>query len=112
MEDHTTDRVRTAIEQSGINIDNRPVEEQITHILDKLKTIIPLKIETKKLKITIPATHTGRAYTVVKDLKEKEEWLNNGDLLCVINVPAGMQMDFYDKINGATHGSAIVEEVK
>ena len=109
---HTTDRVKTAIEQAGINVDNRPLEEQITTIMDKLKTIIPLKMETKKLKITIPAMYSGRAYSIVKDLKEKEEWLNNGDLLCVINVPAGMQMDFYDKLNGATHGAAIAEEIK
>lgn len=109
---HTSDRIKSAIEQLGINIDNKPVEEQIMPILDKLKTVIPIKIETKKIRVTIPAAHTGRAYTVVKDLKENEEWLNNGDLSCVINVPAGMQMEFYDKLNSATHGSAIAEEVK
>jgi ribosome maturation protein SDO1 len=109
---HTTERIKSAIEQTGINIDGRPIEEQITYILEKLKVIIPLKMETKKLKVTIPASHTGKAYTVVKDLKEREEWLNNGDLLCIINVPSGMQMDFYDKLNGATHGAALVEEIK
>ncbi|MEK6919312.1 MAG: ribosome assembly factor SBDS [Nanoarchaeota archaeon] len=109
---HTIERVKTAIEQAGVNVDNRPIEEQITHIMDKLKVIIPLKMETKKIKVTIPASYSGRAYSIVKDLKEKEEWLNNGDLLCVVNVPAGMQMDFYDKLNGATHGAAIAEEIK
>ncbi len=109
---HTQERIKLALEQSGVNIDNRSVEEQISGIMEKLKEVIPIKIETKKLKITIPATHTGRAYTVVKDFKEKEEWLNNGDLLCVVNIPSGLQMDFYDKLNGVTHGAALVEEVK
>ncbi len=109
---HTTERIKLALEQSGVNIDNRSVEEQISTIMDKLKEIIPIKIETKKLKVTIPAAHTARAYMVVKNFKEKEEWLNNGDLSCIINVPSGLQMDFYDKLNGVTHGAALVEEVK
>ena len=109
---HTQERIKLALEQSGVNIDNRTVEEQISTIMEKLKEVIPIKIETKKLKVTIPAAHTARAYIVVKSFKEKEEWLNNGDLLCIINVPSGLQMDFYDKLNGVTHGAALVEEVK
>ena len=41
-----------------------------------------------------------------------EEWLGNGDLKVVVNVPAGLQMEFYDKINAATQGSVLSEEVK
>jgi ribosome maturation protein SDO1 len=109
---HTSDRIKNALDEIGINVDNRPIEEQIPAVMDKLKVILPIKIETKKLKVTIPSIYTGKAYSVVKDLKEKEEWLNNGDLLCIVNVPAGLQMEFYDKLNGATHGSSVVEEIK
>ncbi|MBI2630062.1 ribosome assembly factor SBDS [Candidatus Pacearchaeota archaeon] len=104
--------IQDSIKQAGINIDNQPVDRQINGILAKLKVIIPIKIETKRLKILIPAVHTGKAYGVIGDYKEKEEWLGNGDLSCVINLPAGLQMEFYDKLNAITHGSAIVEEIK
>jgi hypothetical protein len=30
----------------------------------------------------------------------------------VVSVPAGMIMDFYDKLNGVTHGAAITEEIR
>jgi len=30
----------------------------------------------------------------------------------VVNVPAGLVMDFFDKLNSATHGSATSEEIK
>jgi len=109
---HTAERIKMAIDQAGINVDNKPLEEQIHSILDKLRPIIPIKVETKKLKVTIPSSYTGKAYSVVKDFKEKEDWMNNGDLICIINIPAGMQMDFYDKLNGVAHGAAVVEEMK
>jgi len=109
---HTPERIKTVIEQSGVNIEDKPIEEQMPKVLDKIKTIIPIKVETKTLKITIPAEHTGRAYAIVKDFKESEKWKDNGDLECLIKLPAGMQMDFYDKLNNITHGAAIAEEIK
>lgn len=109
---HTPERIERAIEQAGINIENKPVNEQMSRIISDLRKVLPIKIETKKLSVKVPAIHTGKVYSLLKEYKEKEEWLNNGDLLCVINLPAGMQMDFYDKLNSVTHGSAVVEEIK
>ena len=69
-------------------------------------------MEMKKVKITIPAVQTGQAYGAVSQYKETENWLDNGDLEMVVNVPAGIIMDFYDKLNSVTHGSAVAEELK
>jgi ribosome maturation protein SDO1 len=109
---YTPDLIKISIEKAGVNVDNRPVEEQIAKIIDKLRPILPVKIETKKLQIRVPAVNTGKVYGLLTDYKEKEEWMSNGDLQVVINLPAGMQMSFYDKLNAITHGSAIVTELK
>jgi ribosome maturation protein SDO1 len=109
---HTPTRIEESIKKAGVNVDNRPIDQQIPEILKKLMPLIPIKIETKRLKIVIPAIHTGKAYSLLQEYKEKEEWLNNGDLSCIINLPAGLQMEFYDKLNAITHGSAIAEEIK
>lgn len=109
---HTPTRIEQAIKQSGVSIDNKPIEQQINKILDKLKPLIPIKIETKRLKIVIPAVHTGKVYSLLQEYKEKEDWLSNGDLSCIVNIPAGLEMEFYDKLNAITHGSSIVEEIK
>jgi ribosome maturation protein Sdo1 len=109
---HTPGRIQDAIKTAGINLDNRPIEEQMSNILAKIKVIIPIRIETKKLRVRIPAVHTGKAYGIIKEYMEKEDWLSNGDLQVTINIPAGMQMAFFDKLNAITHGSAIVEEIK
>jgi len=106
------ERIESAMEKAGVNIENKPIEQQTDKILSELKKIIPIKIETKTLKVVIPAAHTGKAYNVLQDYKKNEEWLGNGDLECTISLPAGLQMEFYDKLNSITHGSAIVEEIK
>lgn len=109
---HTAERIKNALEQSNVNIKNVPVENQIKEIVKSISKILPIKLETKKVKITIPAIHTGKAYGIVGQYKEEEKWLDDGDLQITVGVPSGMIMDFYDKLNSVTHGSAITEEIK
>lgn len=109
---HTAERIKNALEQSHVNIKNIPIENQIKEILEKISSIIPIKIQTKKVKVTIPAIHTGKAYGIITQYKEHENWLPNGDLEVVVAVPSGIIMDFYDKLNNVTHGSALTEEIK
>ncbi len=109
---YTPDRIMTALKEAKVNVKNKPIESQITEIIEQLQRIIPMKIDTKKIRVTIPAQHTGKAYGIVSEFKESEEWMSNGDLEIVASVPAGMIMDFYDKLNGVTHGSSIAEELK
>jgi len=109
---HTAERIKSALEQSQINIKNISIDQQVNEIISAISEILPIKIETKKVKIVIPAIYTGKAYGLVNQHKESENWLANGDLEIIINVPAGMIMDFYDKLNSITHGSALTEEIK
>ena len=109
---HTSERIKNALEQAHVNIKNIPIENQIQEIIEKISAEIPIKLETKKVKITVPAVQTGRAYGLVAQYKEKETWLGNGDLEVIISIPAGLIMDFYDKLNSMTHGSALTEEIK
>jgi rRNA metabolism SBDS family protein len=108
----TAERIKSALDQVHVNIKNVPIENQITEIVENLRKVIPIRIETKKVKITIPAIHTGKVYGIVNQYKEHENWLSNGDLEVIVNIPAGMIMNFYDKLNSATHGSALTEEVR
>ncbi|MFA6023399.1 MAG: ribosome assembly factor SBDS [Candidatus Pacearchaeota archaeon] len=109
---YTADRIERSLDEAGVNITNKPIEAQINEILDKLKPILPIKIESKKVIITVPSQYTGQAYGLLQVYKESEEWLSNGDLKCRINLPVGFQMEFYDKLNAITHGAALSEEVK
>ena len=104
--------IMKALSEAHVNVKNKPVESQITEIMDQLSKILPIKIETKKVKLIIPAQHTGKAYGTAKEFMKEENWMNNGDLEAIVEVPAGLIMDFYDKINDATSGSVLSEELK
>ena len=108
---YTEERIKRAIEESHYAFDSRAPEQQLTDIVAKLATVIPIKIETKRIKLVIPAQYTGQAYGFLKDYKESEEWLANGSLKVILNIPAGMQLDFYDRLNSITHGAAQSEEL-
>jgi len=107
----TEERLRRAIDEAHYSFDNRPAEQQMGNLVHKLREVIPIKIETKKIKLIIPARFTGQVYGVLGDYKESEEWLSNGDLQVIVNVPSGMQIDFYEKLNGVTHGAVVSEEI-
>lgn len=110
---HTSERIKSALEQAHVNIKNIPIENQIKEITEQLNKIIPIKIDTKNVKITIPAVHTGKVYGLVTPYKKEENWLSNGDLEVLAVIPSGTHLfNFYDKLNSATHGSALTEEVK
>jgi len=109
---YTPDRIMNALKEAHVNIKNKPIDSQVSEIIEALSKVLPIKLEMRKVKIHIPAIHTGKSYGIVNEFKESEEWLSNGDLSVLVSVPAGLLIDFYDKLNGVTHGSALTEEMK
>ncbi len=109
---HTPERIKNVLEEAGVNITNKSIEEQIPEIMEKISSKIAIKIQTKRIKIVIPAIHTGKAYGVISPYKQSEEWLSDGSLEVVVAIPAGSILEFYDKLNSVTHGSALTEEIK
>jgi ribosome maturation protein SDO1 len=109
---YTPDRIMKALKEGHVNIKNKPIEAQVEEILDQLGKILPLNVERKKVKLLIPAIHSGKAYGIVKEFMVREDWKNNGDLEIVVDLPSGLVMDFYDRVNGATSGSVMSEELK
>ena len=109
---YTPDRIMKALHEAHVNVKNKAVSSQVEEILEQLSRVLPIKIERKKVKLLIPAVHTGKAYGVVKEFMVQESWKNNGDLEVVVEMPAGLIFDFYDRINSATSGSVLSEELK
>ena len=81
-------------------------EDQVKEIVKKISIILPINIESVVLEVTIPAKYSGKAYSLIKSISspKKEEWLNDGSLKMDIQIPAGLQLEFMDKINKLTHG--------
>ncbi|MFH1591694.1 MAG: ribosome assembly factor SBDS [archaeon] len=104
---HPLNRIQNALAEANIHIDAfRPASEQVPEIVKKLQPILPISFEVKEIELTIPSTHAPKCYATVKQSTTilKEEWLNDGGWRVVVRIPAGLEQDFYDKVNGITHG--------
>lgn len=108
---HPANRIETALEEAKVHLDeHRSVEEQFDAVLSKLRGVLPLAIEQKKMVLTVPSQFSGKLYSIVHAHKVlKEDWLNNGDWKVIVEVPAGLVQEFIDRLNSLTHGQVSVE---
>jgi ribosome maturation protein SDO1 len=110
---HPIIRIEAAMEQARVSIDpHKKAEDQVKDIVDALRAILPLKSETLKLIVRVPAQYAGQSYSVIKtagDLKG-EEWQADGSLRVVIEMNAGMRGSFIDRLGSVTKGTAEVKE--
>ena len=107
---HPVDRIKTAIINAKINIDPFDrVERQVQEVLKKLKNILPIKFETKEIGIKIPVQYAPKAFPAIKNFgcnMLKNDWQSDGSWEGVVDLPAGLQEEFYDLLNKLTHGNA------
>ena len=104
---HPPARIEGALAKAKIHIDEfKSAEEQLPSIVKVLLPIIPLKFETRRIAIKIPASYTGKAHQVVRDFAtiKQEQWLNDGSWAAIVEIPAGIQGEFFDKLNDLTRG--------
>jgi len=83
-------------------------ESQVEKIVQALRPVLPISMEMTDISVRIPATYAAKAYGRIKDFGEikKEEWRNDGSWIGVIEIPAGVQGDFYNLLNKITKGEA------
>lgn len=104
---HPRDRIERALDEAKFRVDPmKGIDDQVQAALKALRPILPIAFEQVKVAIRIPAEHTGHAYGAVRSLGEmkQEEWQKDGSLIVVLQIPAGMQAEVYDRLNSITHG--------
>ncbi|HIP74239.1 MAG TPA: ribosome assembly factor SBDS [Euryarchaeota archaeon] len=103
---HPVQRILAAMEQAKVHVDIfKSPEEQVQAVVDAVRKVIPLRMETKKVEITIPPQYASKGYALVKRYKVvREHWNNDGSLTVVLDVPAGMLEDVLREFAGLTHG--------
>jgi len=106
---HPPARIESAMETARVHVDEfKSAEEQLPSIIKALQPLVPLKFEIRRIAVKIPAAYTGKAQRVVKSFAtvKQEQWLNDGSWAAVVEVPAGIQAEFFDKLNELTSGEA------
>ncbi|HSV42348.1 MAG TPA: ribosome assembly factor SBDS, partial [Methanomassiliicoccales archaeon] len=112
---HTVVRIETAMEEAKVHIDPfKPVDMQVKTVLDALRPIIPIRFDKVKIAVKLTADQYGKCYDDMTHFGKiiKEEWAKNGSWIGVVEMPAGMRDEFFDRINHRTHGDAEFKQLK
>lgn len=105
---HPPQRIENAFIEAKFHVDEfRPVNEQVQEALKTLRQILPIKFEIKEISIKISPEYAPKCYSTVKSFGTilREDWQGNGYWVAVVEMPGGLENDFYDKLNKVCHGN-------
>ena len=111
---HPVTRILNAMEESHVVIDPfRPAKDQVKGVLERIQEILPISLERIEIAIRIPIEYAGKANSIVREITEvkKEDWTSDA-WIAVIEIPAGIQSDIYDRLNKLTGGKVEVKILK
>lgn len=105
---HPRTRIELAMDEAKVHIDPfKSVNQQMKTIVEMLRPILPISMDQIRISVKIPPEHVGKAYGAVRSFGtlEREEWQSDGSWIGIVKLPAGMQTDFYDRLNTLTKGN-------
>ena len=112
---HPPQRIENAMEEAKVNIDEfADVNSQMQEAIKKIRPILPIKFEVKEIAVKIPAEFAAKSYAAVKSFGKiiKEDWQQDGSWVAVVEMPGGLEEDFYSKVNSMCHGNVESKVVK
>lgn len=105
---HPPLRIEQALSQAKISIDPfKDAEEQAKNVIQALRPILPLKISSVSIEVKIPPQYASASYGTLKSYGsiKREQWLPDGSLLAIVEIPAGLQTSFLEKLGSITRGN-------
>jgi len=112
---HPPARIEIAMEEAKVHIDPfKPVEAQVPAVMDALRPLIPIRFDKVRMAVKVSGENYGRCYEDFKHFGKitKEEWQKDGSWIGVVEMPAGLQTEFLEKISNKTHGEAETKILK
>jgi ribosome maturation protein SDO1 len=112
---HPRTRIELAMTEAKVHIDPfKSVNQQMKTVIEALRPIIPISMEHARVSVKIPPEFVGKAYGAVRSFGtlEREEWQSDGSWIGIVKLPAGMQADFYDRLNTLTKGNVETRVLK
>ncbi len=112
---HPPARIESAMVEAKVHIDPfKSVDAQVQEVLAKLRPLIPIRLDVVKVRIRLPGQFYPRVIGEVKGLGKllDEQWLGDGNWTGVVEIPAGMQTELYEKLSARTKGAAETALVK
>ncbi|MHA1818966.1 MAG: ribosome assembly factor SBDS [Promethearchaeota archaeon] len=111
---HPPQRIEKAMKEVKYNITDKPAEEQVKDVIKAIASVLPIRMENVELAVKVPASYAAKAYGTVEKFGsiKQDEWQNDGSWVGILDLPAGLEAEFLDKINKLTHGRAQIKILK
>lgn len=112
---HPPQRIETAMDEARIHLDPfKSVDAQVQDVLKAIRPLIPIRIETVRVAVKFPPQHAGKATAALHGWGElkQQAWQSDGSFIAVVEIPGGMQTEFYNELNKRTHGEAETRMLK
>jgi ribosome maturation protein SDO1 len=112
---HPPARIEIAMEEAKVHVDPfTGLEEQVKEVLDALRPLIPIRFEKVRIAVKLGAEDSAKCYGDIKAFGSllKEEWLGSGAWVGVVEMPAGLQTDFLERLNAKTKGNVEIRILK
>jgi ribosome maturation protein SDO1 len=112
---HPASRIEAAMQEAKVHVDPfRPVDAQVQEVLAKLRPLLPIRLDVVKVRVRVPGQHYPRVIGELRGLGRilEETWLSDGSWVGILEIPAGVQTELYEKLNARTKGTAETALVK
>ena len=112
---HPPTRIEQAMTEARVNIDpTKSTDELVKIAMKAIRPLIPIRFEVVEVAVKIPPAYAPKAYGEVAAFGKlsREAWQNDGSWIGVVEIPAGMQTEFYALINRLTKGEAETKLLK
>jgi ribosome maturation protein SDO1 len=112
---HPPQRIEIAMEEAKVHIDPfKSLEEQVKEVLDALRPLIPIRFEKARIAVKLSAEDAAKCFGDIRAFGTilREEWQTDGSWIGVVEMPAGMQTDFLERLNAKTKGNVELKLLK
>jgi ribosome maturation protein SDO1 len=112
---HPPQRIEAAMVEAKIHIDPfRSVDLQVQEVIQKLRPLLPIRLDTARVRIRLRAQDYPKVIGEIKGLGRlgDEQWMPDGSWSGILEIPAGVQTELYEKLNARTKGAAETTLVK
>lgn len=112
---HPPQRIEIAMEEAKVHVDPfKSLEQQVKEVLDAVRPLIPIRFEKARIAVKLSAEDAAKCFSDIRSFGTvlKEEWQPNGSWIGVVEMPAGMQTEFLERLNAKTRGNVETKILK
>lgn len=105
-------RIEMLMEEAKVKIDEfEHIEHEIQKVIRALSPLIPIKLETRELEVDVSASSAGQVLNLLKRKTKimKQDWKSNGNLVAIVEIPAGIQEELENDLNKLTKGDVDIK---